>query len=175
MNRCLLSARLLLRPFAPQDLDNVADLSGNAEKMKYIGPPLSRHQAKEALDWKIREWNRLGYGWFAVFEKQTRQFIGEVGIQAFEYDARARDVELAFIIKKQWQGRGYCTEAARAVLTFGFDRKQLDKIVSIATPDNLPSQKTLARLGFRFIDRRYAYGHPVLYYEITRQAFLAAG
>jgi RimJ/RimL family protein N-acetyltransferase len=49
--------------------------------MKYISPPLSRHQMKETLDWMISDWNRQRYGWFAVFEKGSGKFVGQAGLQ----------------------------------------------------------------------------------------------
>lgn len=166
------SERLTLRPFRPADLDRVATISCNEEKMRFIGPPLTRHQAKEALDWKLHEWRRRGFGWFAILEKKSKQFIGEVGLQAFEYDTQAKTVELAYIIAQPAQHKGYATEAAREVLRFGFIQKQLTKIVAVIDPENIASQRTLARLGFQFRDQRMAYGRPVMYYEITREAFM---
>jgi len=153
----------------------VAALAADEQKMKHIGPPLTRHQAKEALDWKIGEWGRLGYGWFALFERQSRRFVGEIGLQRFQYQSGSRQVELAYIITKEASGQGYATEAARAVLTFAFNDKKLEKVVSVIQPDNLASQKVLANLGFRFIDQRIAYGHSAMYYEMTHEQFSGGG
>ena len=114
------TARLRMRPVQPRDLDSLTALNGDPNKMKYIGPPLSRHQVQEALDWMIAEWHRIGYGWFSVFEKSSRTFVGQVGLQCFEYDPRSAETELAFVIKKSAWGRGYAREAAGEVLRFGF-------------------------------------------------------
>ena len=162
-----------MRPVQPRDLDSLSVLNGDPTKMKYISPPLSRHQVKEALDWMIEEWHRIGYGWFAIFEKSSRAFVGQVGLQCFEYDPRSAEMELAFIIKKSAWGKGYAREAAGEVLRFGFERHQLEKIVSVTAPDNLPSQAILRKLGFSYTRERTAYGHRVMCFEITRDRFLA--
>jgi RimJ/RimL family protein N-acetyltransferase len=164
--------RLRMRPVQPRDLDSLSALNGDPYKMKYISPPLSRHQVQEALDWMIEEWHRIGYGWFAIFEKSSRAFVGQVGLQCFEYDPRSAETELAFVIKKSAWGRGYAREAAGEVLRFGFERHQFEKIVSVIAPENPAPQAILRKLGFSCTGERTAYGHRVLYFEITRDRFL---
>jgi RimJ/RimL family protein N-acetyltransferase len=162
-----------MRPVQPRDLDSLSALNGDPHKMKYISPPLSRHQVKEALDWMIEEWHRIGYGWFAIFEKSSRAFVGQVGLQCFEYDPRSAETELAFVIKKSAWGKGYAREAAGEVLRFGFERHPFEKIVSVIAPENPAPQAILRKLGFCCTGERTAYGHRVLCFEITRDRFLA--
>ena len=163
--------RLRMRPVQPRDLASLSALNGDPHKMKYISPPLSRHQVKEALDWMIGEWHRIGSGWFAIFEKSSRTFVGQVGLQCFEYDPRSAETELAFVIKKSAWGKGYAREAAGEVLRFGFERHQLEKIVSVIAPENPAPQAILRKLGFGCTGERTAYGHRVMYFEITRDRF----
>lgn len=165
--------RLRMRPVQPRDLDSLSALNGDPHKMKYISPPLSRHQVQEALDWMLEEWHRIGYGWFAIFEKNSRAFVGQVGLQCFEYDPRSAETELAFVIKKSAWGRGYAREAAGEVLRFGFERHPFEKIVSVIAPENSAPQAILRKLGFSCTGERTAYGHRVMYFEITRERFLA--
>lgn len=167
------TARLRMRPVQPRDLDRLSALNGDPHKMKFISPPLSRHQMTEAMDWMIGEWQRIGYGWFAIFEKSSRAFVGQVGLQCFEYDPRSAETELAFVIKRSAWGRGYAREAAGEVLRFGFERHSFEKIVSVIAPDNPAPQAILRKLGFACTGERTAYGHRVMYFEITREQFLA--
>ena len=108
----------------------------------------------------------------AIFEKSPRAFVGQVGLQCFEYDPRSAETELAFVIKKSAWGRGYAREAAGEVLRFGFERHQLEKIVSVIAPDNPAPQAILRKLGFGCTGERTAYGHRVMCFEITRDRFL---
>jgi RimJ/RimL family protein N-acetyltransferase len=68
---------------------------------------------KEALDWMIGEWHRIGYGWFAIFDKSSRAFVGQVGLQCFEYDPQSAETELAFVIKKIGLGQGVLAGGGR--------------------------------------------------------------
>lgn len=165
--------RLALRPVQPRDLDDLAILEGDPAKMKYISPPLSRHHMKETLDWMISEWNRVRYGWFAVFEKESGKFVGQAGLQCFEHNPKSGLPELSFVLCRGSWGKGYALEAARAVLCFGFQQHNFEKIVSVLHPDNLPPQKTLLALGFSCLNERTAYGNRCRYYEITYEEFAA--
>ena len=152
--------RLRMRPVQPRDLDSLSALNGDPHKMKYISPPLSRHQVKEALDWMIEEWHRIGYGWFAIFEKSSRAFVGQVGLQCFEYDPRSAETELAFVIKKSAWGEGYAREAAGEVLRFGFERHQFEKIVSVIAPENPAPQAILRKARFQLHGRAHRLWPP---------------
>ena len=159
--------RLILRPFQKIDLDSLAALNGDDETMKYISPPLSREQVVGAIDWFIAEWQRLGYGWFAIFEKATNRFLGQCGLQCLEGKADALDVELAFVIDKTAWGNGYATEAAQTVINFGFGPGKLQKIVAVTMAANVPCQRVLDKLGFTYINQRFLYGRQVMYYELA--------
>jgi RimJ/RimL family protein N-acetyltransferase len=58
--RVRLETHRLRLPVQPRDLDSLSALNGDPSKMKYISPPLSRHQVQEAPDWMIAEWHRIG-------------------------------------------------------------------------------------------------------------------
>ena len=98
--------RLFLRPFKKSDLDDLAALNGEEEVMKFISPPLTREQVAGVIDWFNAEWQRLNYGWFALFEKQNNRFIGQCGLQCLEGKADSLDVELAFVIVRTEWGDG---------------------------------------------------------------------
>jgi ribosomal-protein-alanine N-acetyltransferase len=165
--------RLILRPFKKSDLNDLAALNGDEEVMKFISPPLTTEQVAGVIDWFISEWQRLGYGWFALFEKQNNRFVGQCGLQCLEGKADSPDVELAFVIVKTEWGKGYATEAAREVAKFGFYSGGLKRVVAVSMMENVPSQRVLEKLGFRFVDKRFLYGREVMYYELTKSNFMA--
>lgn len=165
--------RLILRPFQKSDLDDLAALNGDEETMKFISPPLTIEQVAGVIDWFIAEWQRLGYGWFAVIEKQNNRFVGQCGLQCLEGKADSPDVELAFVIGKTAWGKGYATEAAREVAKFGFGPGGLQRIVAVTMMENVLSQRVLAKLGFMYVDKRSLYGREVMYYELIKSKFMA--
>lgn len=167
------TSHLLLRPFTQADLNDLATLNGDTEVMQYISAPLSQEQVAGIIEWFIAEWHRLGYGWFALFEKATETFVGQCGLQCLEGRPDTDDVELAFVISRVFWGRGYATEAAQAVLTFGFEEVNLERIVAVTMPENTPSQRVLNKLGFHYEGNRQLYERTVMYYSLRREEYAA--
>ena len=166
--------RLLLRPFCKSDLDALAALNGDEESMRFVSAPLTREQVAGVIDWFASEWRRLGYGWFAVVDKQTRRLIGQCGLQCLEGRPKDREAELAFVIDKRAWGRGYATEAAREVITFGFGTVGLERIVAVTMTVNIPSQHVLLKLGFRHVHCDWIDDHELMYYEATKSDSMIA-
>jgi RimJ/RimL family protein N-acetyltransferase len=174
VNTQLETDRLLLRRFRKSDLDDLAALNGDEESMRFVSAPLTREQVAGVIDWFTAEWRRLGYGWFAVVEKQTRRLIGQCGLQCVEGRAAACEAELAFVIDKSAWGKGYATEAARQVITYGFGPGGLERIVAVTMAVNAPSQRVLGKLGFRHADSDWIDGHELMYFEVTKEDWMAA-
>ena len=164
--------RLELRPTNENDLDCLADLYGDPEVMEYILPPLSRTIVSEMIHWFQKEWNRLGYGHFALFEKQSGDFIGQCGLQKFEAKPDAEEVQLSFVIAKTFWGQGYATEAAEAVLDFGFTRKGLCRVVAVTTEGNCLSKRVLEKSGFQFQENKKVFERMLMYYSLGRKRFM---
>jgi len=164
--------RLELRPTKDSDLEDLAKLYGDPEVMQYILPPLSRTIVAEMIDWFKKEWKRLGYGYFALFEKQSGEFIGQCGLQKIAGKPDADEIELAFVIAKIFWGQGYATEAAEAVLDFGFTRGGLCRIVALTLEGNRLSKRVLEKSGFQFQENKKVFERMVMYYSLGREQFM---
>lgn len=87
----------------------------------------------------------------AVTLKPDRQLIGSCGIRlAF---ANAHEGDIGYELSPRHWGRGYATEAARAIVRFGFTELKLHRICSWCIADNVASARVLARLGMRLEGR----------------------
>ena len=81
--------------------------------------------------------------------------MGEAGLQYLE---AGPDIELGYTLARAAWGRGYATEAARAVLRWGFAGLRLHRIVAVADPANAASLHVLEKLGMTRRGRRECYG-----------------
>ena len=81
--------------------------------------------------------------------------MGEAGLQYLE---AGPDVELGYTLARAAWGRGYATEAARAVLHWGFAGLRLHRIVAVADPANTASLHVLEKLGMARRGLRECYG-----------------
>lgn len=90
--------------------------------------------------------------------------VGLAGLHDITRQMRAwrKDVaELGYWIAPPYQGRGYVTEAARAVVDDAFARLALHKVSVGCIADNAPSRRVIEKLGFRFVgtQRDHAFRH----------------
>jgi RimJ/RimL family protein N-acetyltransferase len=97
--------------------------------------------------WRDVDLDRRGWGWWAVEVRAPGEFIGFCGLDPVEDDMPFTGVEAGWRLTRTAWGQGYATEAARAVLDFGFRRLDLDEIVAVTVATNLRSQAVMRRIG----------------------------
>lgn len=151
MDRHIETERLTLRmPVAP-DLAAVATLWKDPELVKFIGRrPLSREQAWQRLQRNVGHWALAGYGIFAVLERASGNYIGEVGIANFERDVvpTIGKFEMGWIISPLVQRHGYASEAVSAVLAL-HDKHFANDVVSCSIhAEHVASLRVAAKAGF---------------------------
>ena len=154
--------RLRLRPLEEPDLDALlrifADPSGvphfpRALSPDEVRPLLARHRALHA---------ERGLGLRAVVLRETGETIGDCGVSPLMVDG-FETLELGYhLVRAQW-GRGYATEAARAVLQDARSRGA-GRVVSLVLPENAPSRRVAERLGARVEGTTLHAGLPHLVY-----------
>jgi RimJ/RimL family protein N-acetyltransferase len=77
-------------------------------------------------------------------------------------------VELGYYFGRAAWGKGYATEAAAAVLAWGFDDVGLDRIVAVARPFNHASKRVLGKLVFRYVGAGHHYDVDTELWEKSR-------
>lgn len=92
-------------------------------------------------------YEQFGFGLWLVEQTQPLAPVGICGL--LRRDSHP-DVELGFAFLPAGRGKGYATEAARAVIDFGRHSLGLQRIAAITAPDNRDSIKVLEKLGFRY-------------------------
>ncbi len=140
----LATERLVLRPFQRADASEFARLAGDwavASMTSDIPYPFSN---KQAMGWlrPVR-----GEVRFAIELEGT--LIGGAGF----YRRPSGAAELGFWLGRPWWGRGYATEAARAVVQHGIANPRLPGFSSARFVDNRASERVLTKLGFEPVGR----------------------
>lgn len=140
--------RLLLRRLNDNDVNEVLELRGNPENMKFIPRPLAKN-TDDALEHikmindKIDE--NVGINW-AVTIKGSDKMIGLLG--HYRIQPENHRAEIGYMILPQYQGKGYVTEAIKAVMEYGFNQMNLHSIEAVIDPENYASEKALQKIGF---------------------------
>ncbi|MCU1264230.1 MAG: ydaF [Acidobacteria bacterium] len=162
------TARLYLRMFRDEDLDQLVTLLADADVVRYVGNglPIPREESENALHSIIRHWDNHGFGRWAIIDKEAREFIGFGGLRSL-----LGTPEVVYHLAKRYWGRGLATEIARASLRFGFEDRKFDRIVAVAKPDNAASIHVMEKAGMKFEMNTSYYDIDVVQYRINRSEF----
>ena len=141
----LLTERLQLRMFRPEDFEAHADISADPEVMRHIrAGALSRNDAWWQLARYMGHWQLRGYGLWAVAERATGQLVGHIGFLNAE---GGHGFEMGWALARNAWGKGYALEGTRAAVQHAFTVLNRDHIACLIRPDNIRSIRVAERLG----------------------------
>ena len=141
--------RLLLREITLADKEEMFQLHSNPDVQKYTGePPVeSIEEMEQAIQTRISDYEKYGYGRWATFLKDGMQFVGWAGLAYLpEFD----EIDLGYRFLPKYWGKGFATEVSHAILTYGFDKLQLKRIIAIAMKENKASIRVMEKVGMEF-------------------------
>ena len=140
--------RLLLRRLTENDANEILELRGNPETMKYIPRPLAT-SVQDALNHiKLINDNidlNTGINW-AITLKGNPKLIGLIG--HYRLQPENHRCEIGYMILPEYSGKGITKEAIKAVLEYGFDEMKMHSIEAVIDPDNTASERVLQKNGF---------------------------
>ena len=175
--------RLQLRAWSEEDVDVVFDMYSRWEVQRFIGlvprVMVDRGEAEAA----IARWNSLEdpvCGVWAVQRRGDGHPLGTLLLKPIPASSDrtplppSGDIEIGWHFHPGAWGRGYATEAARAVLDFGFQQLGLNEVVSFTVPANRRSTSVMERIGMtRSPDDDFEHpqlppGHPLRHHVLYR-------
>ncbi len=168
---CIETARLLLRPFTPADLDDYVRLIfADAEVMRYLPKRdlAPRERAERTITVFAEHWSQHGLGAWAVTDKVTGEFMGHCGLGPVP---EAGEIEVLYSLGQAYWGRGFATEAARASVRFGFEQANLIRLIALAVPENIASRRVMEHLGFVYEKDAHYFGLDLVQYTLQREHF----
>jgi RimJ/RimL family protein N-acetyltransferase len=140
--------RLVLRQWRDEDLDPFAEMSADAEVMRWLGGVLTRDGARAYMDRAHDAFARLGMGRFAIARKSDGAFLGACGLMpSYPNVPLPPYIDMGWRLSRAAWGHGYATEAATAVMQDGFARLGLESITAITAAINVRSWSVMERLG----------------------------
>lgn len=161
----LQTKRLRLRVFSLEDLENMTRINQDSNVMQYFPSTLAREETKKFIQKIIKHQKTYGYSLFAVEIKKTKKMIGFVGLihrTKQEFSTKFMPAtEIGWRIDSAYWNQGYATEAATAVLEYGFNQLNLNEIISFTVPNNKSSRRVMEKIGLTR-DEKNDFKHPVL-------------
>lgn len=161
--------RLILRQTNFEELDALMELDSDPDVMRFIREPITEDNRQERLIRMVRRLDQdygPGLGYWTVFPRdEPERFLGWIVLVTLDGNT---EVEIGWRFRKDAWGHGYATEAAQAVLDYGFETLELDPVVAVIKPGNHASMAVAERLEMTRDGVRAAYGEELLFYRLDR-------
>lgn len=165
------TTRLYLRPLTIKDLPDYHSLIASDKNIFQTLLPewnFNMELAEYRLNHHIRHWEKHQFGIWGILDKSNHKFIGQCGLR---FLADTTELELVYAVTKAYWGQGIATEAAIASIQYGFDELNAKKIVALAVPKNIASQKVMQKIGMKYEKSAFYYNTSVVLYSINRENF----
>ncbi|MBX3718726.1 MAG: GNAT family N-acetyltransferase [Parachlamydiales bacterium] len=160
---------LYIRSYLSEDFDRCVALYGDKEITKYFdhGEPRSPAETLDFINERGRRYFDQGqpFGLFSVFLKENRAFIGQVDLVPTGIPG---EVEIGWILRKEFQGHGYCSEAVlnfllpliEKIREMGFESNGLvvNRVIATAHPENIASNRMIQKAGLSLYQKQLRYG-----------------
>jgi len=140
--------RLTLRKVTKDDVNSILKYLSNEEVMKYYGlePFKSINDALDEIAWyQSLQNNKTGIRW-GITLKEQGDVIGSCGFHNIA--SHHFRTEIGFELSKEQWGRGIAAEAVEAIIAYGFQHMNFQRIEALIEPPNRSSQKLVEKLGF---------------------------
>lgn len=149
--KILETERLILRHLEPGDVDDLYRLYSDPEIRRYFPEgTLTYEETKEELEWFLNGHpQHPELGLWATIHKENKQFIGRCGLLPWVIDG-CDEVEVAYLLAKEYWGQGLGSEAAQGVLDYGFNQLGLGRLICLIDRDNLASIRVATKIGMSF-------------------------
>lgn len=152
------TARVRLRQLDKGDIEELVELNGDPEVMRYLGgAPAPREEAEagvaRTLMYRQKYGGRLGV--FTAELRATGEFMGWFHLRPDRADLdNTKDLELGYRLKKKFWGAGYATEASRALIDKAFGELGADSVFAVTDKENAASRRVMEKCGLAF-EREY--------------------
>ncbi|WP_236642166.1 MULTISPECIES: GNAT family N-acetyltransferase [unclassified Paenibacillus] len=148
--------RLVFSIWNEEDRALAFALWGDHEVTKWISSKgfLSEDEVEARLTQEIKRQEEAEVQYWPLFEKESGVFVGCCGLRP--YSPEENIYELGFHLTRDYWGKGYAMEAARAVIDYAFEELKVKALFAGHHPDNEASRHMLSKLGFEYVgDERY--------------------
>jgi [ribosomal protein S5]-alanine N-acetyltransferase len=161
------TARLRLRPFTLHDVDALHRLWTEPEVRQYLwdGVVITRERVESIINNSVKSFSDHGFGLWAVLPRDENFLVGFCGFWFFHQPPR---LELLYGISAAHWHKGLATEAARAMIDYGFRELLFERIEASTDAANVSSSRVMERAGMSFWKREMTNGMDTIYFAISR-------
>lgn len=162
------TARLYLRPRSHDDIDALVVMHGDPDVMQFVGDGrvLTEPERRAAVVEGLASSMPSGLGIWSVFPRKAHDdLLGSVFLVPLPDTSL---IEIGWRFRRDTWGKGYATEAASAILDYGFKTLDLDEIVAVVYLENTRSVRVIEKLGLKAAGTCFAYGQDLPIFRLKR-------
>ncbi|MGI9276285.1 MAG: GNAT family N-acetyltransferase [Endozoicomonas sp.] len=161
--------RLLVRLLSLNDLQVMTKILSDPDVMRHSVRGVCDEKAtREFIEWCIACYKTHGVGPWALTEKTNGDLIGFCGLSP-EVVKDTEEINLGYRLSKKYWGQQLATEAAKAVVDYGFNQKQVDSIIVIIEPAHIASLRVAEKCGFNDFTATTYHDKSVRIYRLNRK------
>ena len=168
--------RLVLRELTEADFDAAREILGDARVMYAWEHGFSDAETRAWIAENIARYRRDGFSYLAAVERGSGALAGFIGPLVETVDG-VRRTGVAYILGKNFWGRGYASEGAAACVDYAFDQLGAAEVIAEIRPENSASRRVAERLGMTaresFVKIYKGKEMPHLIYVITKEEWTA--
>ena len=158
--------RLIIEHFRDGDISDWAKIESDANVRRFVdGKVLSFEEARKYVEMNIRQYQKIGYGRYAVRLKENRNLIGMCGFLKENYG-----IDFGYRYSKISWGKGFGFEAAKVVLHYGFSELGLKTVNGLTAEKNFGSIRILEKLGFKLQEKLLFNNTKAFKYQYTKNS-----
>lgn len=142
----------MFRRISKEDYIEVANILQDIEVMYAWEKPFSDEEVKSWIEENLKRYNNEGYSYFLAIEKALKKTVGVMG-PLIETIGGEQFIGIAYILNKQFWGKGYATEGAEACVEYAFNELNTDTVIAQIRTNNLNSKNVAKRLNMKLVDK----------------------
>lgn len=163
------TARLRLRAHRADDFDTCLAIWSSPEVTRFIGGrPFNAEEVWDRLLRYAGFWSLLGFGFWAVEEKDSGRYIGDIGFADLRRDIEPGldgMLEFGWVLAPHAHGKGYASEVVAAAIDWSQVHFADRRAVCIISPENLASIRVAEKAGFRPLQETMYHGRPTVIFS----------
>lgn len=146
MKTIMSTERLLLREIGRDDVSALSRIYSDEQCMRYYPSTKSRSEIDAWFEkLAFQSYAQNGFGLWAIVDRVSNEVLGDCGITLQDTPAGA-EPEIGYHLWRDFWGKGFASEAALACRDFALGPLGFERVVSITTPENIPSQAVARRV-----------------------------
>ncbi|MBT8233762.1 MAG: GNAT family N-acetyltransferase [Saprospiraceae bacterium] len=154
------SQRLGFRNWKDSDIEALHEINSDKKVMEFFPRIKTKEESSNFMKRMQNQFETRGYCYFATDLLEENKMIGFVGLAYQTYEAPFTPaVDIGWRLNKNYWGKGYATEGAKACLDFAFNALNINEVISLASAINIPSINVMKKINMEY---QYDFEHALL-------------